>query len=611
MATILEPSRESVQQISPDSGSSKFWRSSAPQGVKGNGGWEIWSSHLVKRRTSKRLEQLSNAARSPLGWGLDLEQLAPQTVDLLAIVEKLSVRPKAKSPPLTKASKSAISSWLEGSRLLPQTVDFAMECLAVTHLLPQIVEEVSEKQWWELVDALWQVARSAADWRADAELPPEQSLAQQLLAGELPITLAYLLPEIRPVYKLRTAAHDALSEGLLELLNGDGLMRGSYLGHLRPLLACWTRCRAMGASFKKNCWSKKAEEQFQCLTTHALSLSSATGMPLLAQSNSKAWTPDFLQNLMRLGGNAADMTAAREIFSKKLTRSLSGKQSRRVPETSNHCEWAGLATMRTDWQRDAPTLAIDFSTPTLRLEAWAGTQRLISGAWSWETTIDGRQLEPVGSWEETCWFSDADVDYLELSIDLTGDVRLERQILLARNEMFLLLADYIHGTTDGEIRHQYRLPLDTEVKFLAEKETREGLLVAKQPVARILPLALPEWRSDPRAGELTTNEGQLQLSQQRQGRNLASPLLLDLKKSRATKPCTWRQLTIAQALEIQSPDVAVGYRVQCGKQQWLIYRSLDKPANRTLLGQNLSLECLVARFLAPSGEIDELLEVEG
>ncbi len=611
MASILQPSRKSVQQISPDAGSSKFWRSNAPQGVRSKDAWNIWSNHLAKRRTPKPLGQLDKAERSPLVWGLDLLQLAPQTVDLLAIVEKLNVPPKEKSRPLTKAAKAALSSWLEGSRALPQTVDFAIECLAVTHLLPLVAHGISEELWWELVDALWQVARSAADWRADAELPAELSLAQQLLAAELPLTLAYSLPEIRPVYKLRTAARDALSEGLLELLNGDGLMRGSYLGHLRPLLACWTRCRAIGASFKKNCWSKKAEEQFQCLTTHALSLSSAAGTPMLAQSNSKDWTPDFLQNVLRFGGNTADFTAARKIFGKKLTRTLTGKQGRRVPETSNHCEWAGLATMRTEWQRDAPTLAIDFSTPTLRLEVWTGTQRLISGAWSWKTSIDGKQLEPIGSWEETCWFSDADVDYLELSIDLTGGARLERQILLARNEMFLLLADYILGTTEGEILHRYRLPMDSAVEFLAEKETREGLLMAKQPVARILPLALPEWRADPRVGELSVNKDQLQLRQQRQGRNLASPMLIDLKKSRATKPCTWRQLTIAQSLEIQPLDVAVGYRAQCGKQQWLIYRSLDKPANRTLLGQNLSLECLVAKFLAPSGEIDELLEVEG
>ena len=271
--------------------------------------------------------------------------------------------------------------------------------------------------------------------------------------------------------------------------------------------------------------------------------------------------------------------------------------------------------MRTEWDRKAPQLAIDYSSPDLRLECWAGSKRLMAGTWTWETTLDGKRLEPIGSWDESCWFSDEDVDYLELSMELTGGARLERQILLARDEGFLLLADYIIDTPvmdseGGELCHRYRLPLDGDVDFEPEHETREGLLTAGKTVARVLPLALPEWRSDPRVGQLAVNNGRLQLEQQRKGKNMACPLLIDFKKLRAKKPCTWRQLTIAQSLEVQSNDVAVGYRAQCGKDQWLIYRSLVEPANRTLLGQNLSNECLVARFLAPEGEIDELLEIE-
>lgn len=41
------------------------------------------------------------------------------------------------------------------------------------------------------------------------------------------------------------------------------------------------------------------------------------------------------------------------------------------------------------------------------------------------------------------------------------------------------------------------------------------------------------------------------------------------------------------------------------------FRRFKRHTNRTLLGQNLSSECLVARFLAPEGEIDELLEIDG
>jgi hypothetical protein len=42
--------------------------------------------------------------------------------------------------------------------------------------------------------------------------------------------------------------------------------------------------------------------------------------------------------------------------------------------------------------------------------------------------------------------------------------------------------------------------------------------------------------------------------------------------------------------------------------QWLFYRSLTRPANRTLLGQNLSNEFFAARF-DRDGEAEELIGV--
>ena len=608
--TRSNKNRKSSALLSEMASESGFWRAGAPQPRAGANPWKVWSEHLLNRRTPQTLESLCKSKDTPLGgpldWGLSHEQLTARTRDLLALGKGLSGRAHINAEDV----QETLARWLDDRKSLPQSLDFALECLAVAHALPRISKLVSQEYWWGLLEALWQITKSAAEWRSDAELPPEQGVSQQLLAGELPLTLAYLLPELRPVYKLRNAAQEALSEGLVELLNGDGLMQGPYLAYLRPLLASWTRCRVIGATFKKGPWNRKAEAQFLQLATHALALSSPQGTPLLGQPHDQPWTADFLSNMLHIGKDAADISTARTLFKKKMTASLKGKQVSVVPELSESSDWAGVAYMRTEWERSAPAIAIDYSTPDLRFEAWAGTQRLIAGTWSWETTLDGKRLGPVGGWEETCWFSNEDVDYLELSIDLAGGARLDRQILLARKELFLLLSDNVIDTAGGKLSHRYRLPLDAAVRFQAEKETREGLLCGTKPIARALPLALPEWRSDPRVGQLLESQGRLQLEQQCEGKNLACPLLIDLKKSRSSKPCTWRQLTIAQALEIQSPDVAVGYRAQCGKQQWLIYRSLGETANRTLMGQNTSLECLVARFLASSGEIDELLEIK-
>lgn len=613
MATTLEPIPTAVESTSLAAGrsQSQFWRNTAPANVTKDDQWSVWSRHLSKRRTPKPLADLCQASESPLRWGLATDGLTAQGAELLSLVDQLKTKPNGKSAfDVAKAVKS-LSVWLKGTRALPQSVGFALECLAVAQLLPAVADEASEEVWWQLVDELWQVTQSASDWGIDSEMPPEQGLAQQLLVGELPLTLAYMLPEIRPLYKLRESASESLSEGLVELTNGQGQVRGPYLAVLRPLLACWTRCRALGQQLKKGCWNRKAQDQYAWTVTQSLCLSAADGRPLLGQPNDASWTPEFLASALEQGGDRSDISAANAIFGKKLTRLIAGKEDNRIPETSDNCEWAGVATMRTEWARNAPAVVVDYSSPELRLEVSSDSERLICGVWDWNTAVDGKLLEPVGSWEETCWFSDEDADYLELSIDLAAGARLERQIMLARDEMFLLLADYIHDTGGGEVSHRFRLPLDPAVKFRPENETREGLLTAGKTVARVLPLALSEWRVESHFGELTVDKGHLQLEQQRPGKNLACPLLIDLKRSRASKPCTWRQLTVAQSLEIQPHDIAVGYRAQCGKDQWLIYRSLAAKANRSLLGHNLSSECLVGRFLAPAGEVDELLEIEG
>ena len=86
-------------------------------------------------------------------------------------------------------------------------------------------------------------------------------------------------------------------------------------------------------------------------------------------------------------------------------------------------------------------------------------------------------------------------------------------------------------------------------------------------------------------------------------------MFIDLKTRRFDKELTWRNLTVGERLEIQPGDVAVGYRVQVGRRQWVIYRSLAPPANRTVLGQNLSTEFFIGRFL-PNGETEELIQVQ-
>ena len=125
----------------------------------------------------------------------------------------------------------------------------------------------------------------------------------------------------------------------------------------------------------------------------------------------------------------------------------------------------------------------------------------------------------------------------------------------------------------------------------------------------MFPLALPEWRIDSRGGDLLADDRGLEFRQTTVGMSLFAPLWIDLDPSRHDKPFTWRQLTVGEERQIQSRDVAVGYRVQFGKSQWLVYRSLGPVKNRTVLGHNLSTDFLIARF-GRDGQVKSLIEIE-
>jgi len=173
--------------------------------------------------------------------------------------------------------------------------------------------------------------------------------------------------------------------------------------------------------------------------------------------------------------------------------------------------------------------------------------------------------------------------------------------------------------------------LGPQVEFHGAEESHEGLLVlgrsaksggraapsisgvalkaALRPLAHVLPLALPEWRTEQSSGKLRLIPEGLELRQTSAGQRLFAPLFIDLDRSRFRRRMTWRQLTVAESLTPMRPETAVGFRVAIGDQQWIIYRSLAARANRTLLGHNLATESLIARF-GKDGEVTSIVEIE-
>ncbi|MEX0937707.1 MAG: hypothetical protein WDZ59_07580 [Pirellulales bacterium] len=608
MATIAKPDSREGSSLRRHTGrlSRRLWHTSAPQQVsacragESGPGWDAWIAHLAARKSPAPLEGLLPGRTSPLLWNL------PEVEGELAgdpLVAALLASGKRKRPERTLAEQ--LAPWSLESASAPPTLELAVQMLAVCHALPRLAGPVSPELWWELLDVLLQIAEDAA--AVDLAADP---LIAQLWGGELPWTLGYLFPEINACRKAAAEGRRRLSEGLIELTDGEGLIEARHLERLRPLMACWTRCRAMAEAASSSCYTQVAESQFEWAVTQMLRLARADGSQLLSGDAAGAWNAALFEAALRYGGSAADRTAARESLPRSFARSIKGKASRELPDPAVESEWSAAAVLRPDWSAGASRLAVNYGDARLLLELECGGETVLAGEWGIDLAIGGRRFEPVNSWEQLCWVSDEEVDYLELEIDLGDAARVQRQLLLAREDGLLYLADNIRvEPSASEIEYTGTLPLGPTVEWRPEEDTREGYLSGRQPRALVMPLALPEWRTDPRGGTLGVEDGRLRLHQHLTGQNLSAPLLFDLNRRRSARQRTWRQLTVAESLEVVSRDTAVGYRAQCGSDQWLIYRAMSGLGNRTVLGQNLATEFLFGRF-STSGDVEELIEIE-
>jgi hypothetical protein len=487
-----------------------------------------------------------------------------------------------------------------------------LQLLGLAYSLPDLSETLAADAWWELAFRLHSFANESQLHRVDWPADPQDVLRQQLVAGELPLALGYLFPEVKPLRELRKGARVTFSEALAELTDGEGLPHARLLPVLGPLVACWTRARWLGDRFARGPWSRSAEVQFQWLVRHAIRLVDATGQFVLSTGGAKPTRSKTLFTMaLDLAGDERDGAAAAAVFSKHIVPKKVRLKKNRLPKPSLDSDWSGISVLSTGWSRSDARLVVVYADEPVQIELAACGERLFSGPWQFETSSDGKPARVIGEWENLCWQSDKRCDLLELSVQLSEGLRLERQIVLGRKDHILYIADMVIGADRAprRIKHSVSLPLEIACQWQPELETRDGVLCRGPMRAAVMPLALPEWRADPRGGSLVEENGRLTLTQESTGSALCCPMFFDLDPKRAKKQRTWRQLTVAEWMDIMPRDVAVGYRAQSGRAQWLFYRSLAPAGNRTLLGHNIAGEFTAGRFRS-TGRYDEWIEIE-
>ncbi len=245
---------------------------------------------------------------------------------------------------------------------------------------------------------------------------------------------------------------------------------------------------------------------------------------------------------------------------------------------------------------------------------------------AWMTTLKSgdRQLTPTSPWREVCRFDDRQVSHREYERRLSGGIRHQRQVTLCPRDDLFLVAETFLASRVTTWEYELRLGLSPGAAVRSLPETYELALAVGDYAGAVLPLVFPEWKSLTPQGDLVFEKNQIVARYATTGRAFFFPLcFIFWKDARAvgdspsarvsangqTPPLTWRQLTVSECLRKVSADEAVGFRFQVEKRQWLLYRSLTRPANRALLGHNLISEFLLARF-TPKGQVIPLIEVE-
>lgn len=387
---------------------------------------------------------------------------------------------------------------------------------------------------------------------------------------------------------------------------------GSYL---RAALACVLRCRILADTLGLRDLYPPQQKALAELLKTAARWSRPDGTSILGGRGRAPKSKAVWAALTKLTRNSKSMSAAMSlsgIGTESRTKAVKKVKPGKLPALTQYSEDAGTVCMQCDWRHRAGRVAADFSEQVISLEAVSPKESsILSGDWTVELRRDGSIVEQTGDWGELCWFSDEDADYLEIEAAFGDSARIQRQIVLFREDKLLLLADTLLCEESGNWTVTSSLPMGADYAPKANKKTTEIHAGSGKHQSLILPLFLPEWRRQLQDNRLEVHDDRLVAIANTSGASRCyMPMLVSLCGSHASQAFTWRNLTVGEELRIVGRDEAAAFRVQIGTEQWLLYRTLAPATRRTALGMHTLSDFFAGRFDREDGETDTLVEVQ-
>jgi hypothetical protein len=502
---------------------------------------------------------------------------------------------------------------------LANLIQWAQSCLPTeplsqleTLVLFEILRDLGPELPGSLYGRLWRLALTAA-----IQGKTSWELERRTLEADLCWQSGLLFKHVAGAEAVAASARTKLGQMLIECTDADGVPSADLVEDLPNWLATMLRAREWGQRFSRPVFDRQTERRFQGLIGAASRLCHGDGR--LAFSNGHA------NGFAGLWSTAATVISGRNATSQHIVRLLGAlgpgvhaRRRLRDPKKSVarktvrpviQSDASRLACLRSDWSPDANSMSVLHHGQFPSLEVATNGTRLFSGSWEIELQVANERIGISGPWNCSCWYSDDEADYLELQARPTAKLRIERQILLPRNDDLLFLADVVVGLGDESIAYRSRLPLARDIEVAHDRATRACRLTGSNLAARLFPIGFPLERIQGCSGQLTNSPGHLEFHQTGVG-GIYCPVVIDWNPARSRRPAVWRSLTVAQNGTAVPLRQAAGFRLQIAKEQWLFYRSLTRILEpRTVLGQHTMYETLIGRF-STTGAVEPMVLVE-
>ena len=336
--------------------------------------------------------------------------------------------------------------------------------------------------WRLLFESSINLGALDADDCPEVDAYPDRHL---IIHGELCFRAGLIFRDVVNSSRLMKAGRNVLNSRLNDETDIDGVPHAGLYDRLALWIAPLVRSDLWGEWFDKRVWDADGADRFPELVRQATRLATPLGSLIGCDCAMSASMLDTALDLIGHRKKSAERAFLASLISrqvgsrgkKKKQTGADGKTKRAVNSAGDpftfQSDWGDVACLRNRLVADADSLLVRYADERPALDFAALGVPVLSGDWDIAVRIDGQDLELATQWTCSCWQSDKDGDYIELTADEQDGVRIERQIFLSRMQHFALFTDSVVAADDAIIDLTSSLPPFCEIDGEHDVRTRE------------------------------------------------------------------------------------------------------------------------------------------